>query len=238
MVIPGHGFPTEEGRGSTVEGSSSTNPTTTTFLSPNNVDTPRTTAHLSPGAIASIAVASVLFALILFGVMFLLRRHSRILQTLNHRRPSLFQTNNKISAQGKQLAENKYANTKTSLASHGNGEIGYWTSYAPPPTPNDRSPSTNYKYKSPTDFLSSSSAYSSSRPSPPPPPPPPPVGIDQMHELPTSEPKVRGGFNVDWSAYDESLSPSAASLRQSNPFERERFYLKQLRTAGKEKGDI
>lgn len=210
MVLPGQGFPTEEGRSSKVEGSSSTNPTTTTFLSPDNVDTPRTTAHLSPGAIASIAVASVLFALILFGVMFLLRRHSRILQTLKYRRPSLFQTNNKISVQGKQVLENKYTNTKPSLASHGNGEIGYWTSYAPPPTPDDRSPRTNYKYKSPTDFLSSSSADSRSSPSSP---PPPPVGIDQMHELPTSEPKVRGGFNVDWSAYDESLSPSAASSR-------------------------
>ena len=217
MVIPGQGFPTEEGRSSTVEGTSSTNPTTTTLISPNNVGTPRTTAHLSPGAIASIAVAIVLFALILFGVMFLLRRHSRILQSLSHRRPSLFQTDNKISTEEKQVVENKHSGAKTPLPSHDIGEIGHWKFYGPTPAPDDKSPSTNYKYKSPTDFLSSSSSADSYS-SPSPPSPKPPVGIDQMHELPTSEPKVRGGFNVDWSAYDESLFPSPASSRQPKSF--------------------
>lgn len=212
MVIPGQGFPTEDGHSSstTTESGSgdSTKPTTAALLSPINVEnTPRAnTAHLFPGAIAGIAIASLaVVALIIFGVISFHIRHFRTLRTLQHRRPSI-QPNN-IQVENKELG-NKYTNN-TLIPPRGS-EIDYWTSYGrPAPAPAlDYKPGTYYKYKSPTDFQSSTSSSSpgsnssnsiSSLP--------PLWGIDQMHELPTSEPRERGGFNVDWSAYDESLSP-------------------------------
>ncbi|MCJ1345900.1 hypothetical protein MMC31_004109 [Peltigera leucophlebia] len=202
MVIPGQGFPTEEDHSSTTaEGGSSSS----TLLSTADVDdTPRTTAQLSPGAIAAIAIASVLFALILSSVMFLLSRHSRILRTLQHRRPSV-QTNI-VQAEAKE-PENRYINS-TLIPPRG-GEIGYWTSYglpAPPFAPGYNPTSIYYHYKSPTDFQSSSASIPNRSNSNSSPPLPPPFGVDQLHELPASEPKGRGGFNVDWSAYDERLS--------------------------------
>lgn len=214
MVIPGQGFPTEDDDSITsAEGSSSssTTRTTPTLLSLADADadaddTPRNNAHLSSGAIAAIAIASVVFALILSSVIFLLSRHSRILRALEHRRPSV-QTNN-IQAGAKEVG-NEYI-SPTLIPPHG-GEIGYWTSYGlPAPAPNYRPTGVYYKYKSPTDFHSSSSASSPERSNGNSSPPlPPPLGIDQVHELPNSEPKERGGFKVDWSAYDERLSPSS-----------------------------
>lgn len=214
MVIPGQGFPTEDGHSSstTTESGSgdSTKQTTATLLSPINVDNvPRANiAHLSPGAIAGIAIASLaVVAFIIFGVISLHIRHSRTLQTLHHRRPSV-QTNG-IQVENKELG-NKYTNT-TLIPPRG-GEIDYWTSSgrpAPAPALDCKPTSTYYKYKSPTDFQPSTSSSSSpsSNSSNSIPSLTPPWGIDQMHELPTSEPRERGGFNVDWSAYDESLSP-------------------------------
>lgn len=182
MVIPGQGFPTEDGRSTTED--SSTKPTTATILSPINFN-PQRTAHLSPGAIAGIAIASLIVALILFGIIFLLGLHSRILQNLHHhRQPSFQKTNRKISAEDK--LDNKYSN-KT-LVPPLSGEICYWTSSAPaapapaPPAPNYK-PST-YRYRPPTDLQSSPASIPS---------PPPPLGWMKCMNYPHPSQRSEGG---------------------------------------------
>ena len=79
MIVPGQGFPNEDG----------TNPESTNPESPNAPTSSNTskssgipTHHLSPGAIAGISIGCVAVAMLVGAFLFLLGRHTTLLQHL------------------------------------------------------------------------------------------------------------------------------------------------------------